>query len=130
MTSGKSRQSPAKNCKEKSALAELINERLAELNWTQKDLADAANMAESRLSRIMRGSKGKANTVNLNEKDINQIALGLKMGREGRDRLRYAAWPELVYIDEALDKGEGVISLNCRLYENGFQTLGLTVPEE
>lgn len=130
MASEKSKQSPAKKYKEESALAKLINERLAELNWTQKDLAEAANMSEARLSRIMRGSKEKGNTVRVNEKDINQIALGLKMGKAGRDRLRYAAWPELLYIDEALDKGEGVISLNCRLYENGFQTLGLSEPEE
>lgn len=115
---------------EQSALAKLINDRLAELHWTQRDLCEAANMPESRLSRIMRGRKGKGNTVSVNEFDLAQIAIALKIGKAGMDRLRYAAWPELTLIDQAFLSGESVIDLNSRLYENGFPMLGIDNPEE
>lgn len=130
MASRKSRQSPGYKCKHESALAKLINEHLAVLGWTQKDLAAAANMPESRLSRIMQGKKEKGNTVAVTELDIGQIALALKIGKTGRDKLRYAAWPELAYIDDALGSGEGVIALNSRLAENGLSPLGINNPKE
>lgn len=130
MASKKSKQSPGCKKKVESALAKLINERLDVLGWNQADLAAAANMPESRLSRIMNGTRRKGNTAAVNEHDINQIALALKMGRTGRDKLRYAAWPELVYIDEALGSGEGVISLNSRLSDLGLPMLGTPNPKE
>lgn len=111
-------------------MAKLINERLDLFGWTQADLATAANMPESSLSRIMRGKKEKGNTVAVTELDICQIALALKIGREGRDKLRYAAWPELILIDDALGSGEGVIALNSRLAENGLSPLGINNPKE
>lgn len=118
-------QSPGYQYHEQSALAKLINERLNQLNMTQRELASAANMPEARLSRIMRGRKEKGNTVAVTEQDLAQIALGLKMGKTGWDKLRYAAWPELAYIDEAFRLGENVIALNSRLLENGLPPLGI-----
>lgn len=111
-------------------MATLINERLDVFGWTQAQLAAAANMPESRLSRIMRGKKERGNTVAVAELDICQIALALKMSKEGRDNLRYAAWPELTYIDAALMSHESVIALNSRLADNGLPQLGINNPKE
>ena len=66
----------------------------------------------------------KNGPVNLTEQDINQLAIGLRKSARERDEMRYLAWPELRCIDEALERGEDVISLNCRLYEKGFPMLG------
>ena len=119
------KQSPGYKYNEQSALAKLINERLNQLNMTQKELAVAANMPEARLSRIMRGKKEKGNSVAVTEQDLAQIALGLEMGKAGWDKLRYAAWPELTYIDEAFRLGENVTDLNSRLLDNGLPPLGI-----
>lgn len=125
MASKKSRRSLGYKNNERSALARLINERLDQLNMTQRDLAEAANMPEARLSRIMRGKKEKGNSVTVTELDLAQIALGLKIGKAGWDKLRYAAWPELTYIDEAFWLGECVVDLNGRLLEAGLSPLGI-----
>ena len=125
MASRKSRRSLGYKNNEQSALARLINERLDQLNMTQRDLAEAANMPEARLSRIMRGRREKGNSVAVTEQDLAQIALGLKIGKAGWDKLRYAAWPELTYIDEAFRLGENVIDLNGRLIDNGLPPLGI-----
>ncbi len=102
-----------------SALAKQIYSDLKKRKMTQKELAIASGIPESRISRILR-----AGSVRVSEQDINQLALGLKKSVQERDQMRYLAWPELRYIDEALNKGEDVIELNAHLYENGLPLLG------
>ena len=87
-------------------------------------------MPDARLSRILQGKKERGNTVAITELDIGQIALALKMGRTGRDKLRYAAWPELSFIDDALGAGETVVGLNSTLAANGLSPLGIDNPKE
>ena len=113
------KQSPGYKCTEKSALARQIKCDLKKLGMTQKDLAAASGLPESRVSRILRGGN-----VRLTEQDINQLALGLKKTVAERDEMRYLAWPELHYIDETLKRGESVVALNCWLEENGLPMLG------
>ena len=86
---------------------------------TQKELAIRSGLPESRISRILRDGN-----VKLTERDINLLAIGLRKSREWRDKLRYLAWPELEYIDEALYYGESVIDLNCRLEKAGIPLIG------
>ena len=102
-----------------SALAKQIRSDLKKRGMTQKDLSAASGLPESRISRILGNGP-----VSVTEQDINQLALGLRKGVQERDEMRYLAWPELRYIDEALKRGEDVISLNCRLYEKGLPMLG------
>mgnify|MGYP000778301538 CR=1 FL=1 len=103
----------------RSALAKQIKSDLAKLGMTQRDLAIRSGLPESRVSRILRGGN-----VRLTEQDINQLAIGLKKTVQERDALRYVAWPELSYVDEALANGENVIDLNCRLDMAGLPLLG------
>lgn len=100
--------------------ARLIKDRMRILKMTQKELAKGIGMSESKMSRIMRDSTTKGDTYAWTEADINLIAIGLEWGTQGRDKLRYAIYPELVCYDEALRAMEGVIRLNCRLDDCGF----------
>lgn len=81
-------------------------------------------MPKGRMSRIMYGKDKKGNTVSVNEHDINQLAFALRLGKKGRDELRYKAWPELEYADRAFDCGESLGVLNSRLVEVGLPTYG------
>lgn len=119
MAQNQPKQSPGYECNEESALAKSIREDLKRLGLTQKDVATRGGMPQARLSRIMRGGK-----VRLTEKDINRLAFGLYKTPQGRDELRYLAFPELRYIDEALKQGESVVELNWRLEEAGLPLMG------
>ena len=115
----KPKQGPGKG-KDTSALAKLIKDSLKKNGMTQKELAIRSGLPESRISRILRDGN-----VRLTEQDINQLALGLRKTVRERNEMRYLAWPELLYIDEALDKRVGNITvLNCRLAEEGCPLLG------
>lgn len=103
-----------------SAPARLIKERMKKLGMTQKDLAEVACMSEAKISRIMRNSNETGNSFVWTELDINKISVALQWGKQGRELLRYAIYPELAYYDEALENREGMVRLNCRLYEQGF----------
>ena len=119
MAYGKPKQSPGCKQQDISALARQIKADLKKFGMNQRELATASGIPEARLSRILRGGK-----VRLTERDINQIALGLKKSTAERDKMRYLAWPELYEIDKALQAHEGIVSLNCRLAEKGFPLLG------
>lgn len=100
-------------------MAKQIKSDLAKLRMTQRDLAVRSGLPESRVSRILRDGN-----VRLTEQDVNQLAIGLKKTAQERDALRYVAWSELSYVDEALANGENVIDLNCRLDMAGLSLLG------
>ena len=104
---------------QKSALAGQIRDDLKRLGMTQRDLAAASGLPEARISRLLRNGH-----VTVTEQDINQLALGLGKTVQERDEMRYLAWPQLYYIDQALAQSEDVISLNCRLYDAGLPLLG------
>lgn len=110
--------------------SELVKQYLARNRMTQKELAEAANMSEPMVSRILRNSNGRGGPFKLTEEIVIQLALALKIGRTGRDKLLFAAFPERAYWLEALDNQESVISLNCRLYEDGLPMLGIDNPIE
>jgi len=113
------KRSPGYEHPDKSALAKSIKADLKRLGMTQKDLADRSGLPQSRISRILRGGN-----VRLTEQDINQLAFGLMKTAKERDEMRYLAWPELRYIDEALNKRESIVTLNCQLAEKGLPLLG------
>lgn len=113
------KQSPDYKAKT-SAPARLIKERMKKLGMTQKELAEAACMSEAKISRIMRNSNETGNSFVWTELDINKISVALQWGKQGRELLRYAIYPELACYDEALENREGIVRLNCRLYEQGF----------
>lgn len=103
-----------------SAAGRLICERMDELGMRQVDLAAASGLKPSKISRIIRDSDKPGDTYEITEMDINRISIALKWGKAGREKLRYAACPELACYDEALENHEGLVQLNCRLYDNGF----------
>ena len=121
----KPKQSPGYKRNEQSALARQIKADLKKFGMNQRELATASGIPEARLSRILRGGK-----VRLTERDINQIALGLKKSTAERDKMRYLAWPELYEIDEALRRRDGcVFRVNCELAEQGIPLLGSNYEE-
>lgn len=77
-------------------------------------------MSEAKISRIMRNSNETGNSFVWTELDINKISVALQWGKQGRELLRYAIYPELACYDGALENREGMVRLNCRLYEQGF----------
>ena len=85
----------------------------------QKDLVISSGLHKSRVSRIINGAP-----ICFTEQDVEQLALGLKLTPEERDKLRYLVWPELHEIDKALINHENVVKLNCRLAELGLPLLG------
>lgn len=116
----KPKQSPGYKQNDISALARQIKADLQKLKMAQKDLAAKSGLPEARVSRILRGGH-----VRLTELDINQLALALKKTPEERDEMRYLAWPELHYIDEALRRRDGSITeVNWQLAEEGLSLLG------
>lgn len=125
MAGKQSEQSPGYPCEVESALAKLIKKHLVRQKMTQKELAENALLPEARISRIMRGRTSKGNSVRITEQDINRIALALRIGRQGRDELLYAAFPERVYIERALEQRHGIIYLNGDLADHGLPTLEL-----
>lgn len=86
------------------ALARQIEAGLTKLGINQKELATASGMSEARVSRIMGGGP-----VRITERDINQLALGLKKTPEERDKMRYLVWPELYEVDEGLKRRDGCV---------------------
>ena len=105
---------------ETSTPARLIRKRMKELGITQKFLAAATGMSEAKISRIMRDSTEPGDSFEWTELDINKISIVLQWGKQGRDKLRYAIYPELVCYDAALENREGIVRLNCRLENHGF----------
>ena len=125
MAFGEPKQSPGYRQQDISALARQIKADLKKFGMNQRELATASGIPEARLSRILRGGK-----VRLTERDINQIALGLKKSTAERDKMRYLAWPELYEIDEALRRRDGcVFRVNCELVEQGIPLLGSNYEE-
>lgn len=122
-------QSPGYRHKELT-FAELVKEYLSKRGWTQKELAEAANMSTTMVNHILKNSNGRGGPFKLTETMVTQLALAFKIGRAGRDKLLCAAFPERALWLEALDSRESVISLNCRLYENGLPMLGIDNPKE
>lgn len=103
-----------------SAAGRLIYERMEELGMKQVDLAAASGLKPSKISRLLHDSHKKGNTYSISEIDINRISIALKWGKAGREKLRYTLFPELLCYDGALENYEGLVQLNCRLYDDGF----------
>lgn len=114
---------------EQRTFANYVKEHLAKNGWTQKDLAEAANLSESMVCRMLRDNNGRGSPFRLTDELVTTVALALKLGRAGWEELLYLAFPERRLWLEAIDRRENVISLNCRLYENGLPTLGMNNPE-
>ena len=103
-----------------STPARLIRKRMRELGMTQKFLAEETGISEAKISRIMRDSTEPGDSFEWTELDINKISIVLQWGKQGRDKLRYAIYPELVCYDAALENREGIVRLYCRLQDHGF----------
>lgn len=123
-------QSPGYKPSKELTFIELVEWYRKQKGWTQVDLAEAANMSKTMVNRMMNNSNGRGGPFKLTEDVVTQLALAFKIGRTGRDKLLCAAFPERAYWLEALDSRESVISLNCRLYEDGLPMLGINNPKE
>ena len=89
---------------------------LAKYQWTQKDLAVAADMSQSMVSRMFRDQNGRGDTFDLTPEMVMKIACALEAGTEGYLQLVEAAYPEFI---EALHNKERTMILNIQLIEKG-----------
>ena len=88
------------------------------------DLADMSNLSKTTISRILRDSNDKGQTYRPTESIVTAIAIALKVGRGGWERLMDAAFPERLICFEVLDCGGSVYEANARLDEAGLPLLG------
>ena len=94
----------------------VVNSYLAKYQWTQKDLAVAADMTEAMISRMFRDQNGRGDTFDLTPVMVMKIACALEVGTEGYMQLMEAAYPEFV---DALRSKERTMILNINLSEKG-----------
>ena len=94
----------------------VVKTYLAKYQWTQKDLAVAADMTEAMISRMFRDQNGRGDTFDLTPVMVMKIACALKVGTEGYMKLMEAAYPEFV---NALHSKERTMILNINLSEKG-----------
>ncbi len=93
-----------------------IKNYLAKYQWTQKNLAIAADMTEAMISRMFRDQNGRGDTFDLTPVMVMKIACALEVGTEGYMQLMKAAYPELL---DALRSKERTMILNINLSEKG-----------
>ena len=74
----------------------VVKSYLAKYQWTQKDLAIAADMTEAMISRMFRDQNGRGDTFDLTPVMVMKIACALDVGAEGYMQLMEAAYPEYV----------------------------------
>lgn len=94
----------------------VVKRYLAKYQWTQKDLAVAADMSQSMVSRMFRDQNGRGDTFDLTPEMVMKIACALEAGTEGYLQLVEAAYPEFI---EALHNKERTMILNIQLIEKG-----------
>ncbi len=92
----------------------------AELGMTQKILAEKRVYPKPRSAGSCETARNLETLFEWTELDINKISIVLQWGKQGRDKLRYAIYPELVCYDAALENREGIVRLNYRLQDHGF----------
>ena len=88
------------------------------------DLADMSNLSKTTISRILRDSNDKGQTYRPTASIVSAIAIALKVGRDGWERLLDAAFPERRIYLETLDCCGDIDEANARLYEAGLPLLG------
>ena len=93
-----------------------VKKYLAKYQWSQKDLATAADMTEAMISRMFRDQNGRGDTFDLTPVMVMKIACALEVGTEGYMQLMEAAYPEFT---DALRSKERTMILNINLSEKG-----------
>ena len=94
----------------------LLKNYMFERDWTQKDLADACDMTESMVCRMMRNDNGHGDSFDLSPYMVMKIACGLTIGWSGYRKLMEAAYPEFI---EILDAHQPATMLRELLEEHG-----------
>ena len=93
-----------------------VKRYLSKYQWSQKDLAIAADMTEAMISRMLRNNNGRGDSFDLTPEKVMKIACALEIGTEGYMLLMEAAYPEFV---KALRNKERTLILNMNLIEKG-----------
>lgn len=109
---------------EHETFSELVKKLLEEHNLKAVELAAKSNLSKTTISRILRDSNDKGKAYRPTESIVTAIAIALKVGRGGWERLMDAAFPERLICFEVLDCGGSVYDANARLDEAGLPLLG------
>ena len=97
---------------------------MKEKEMTQSELVTASGLSKTTISRIVRNRNDKGSSYQPTPPVIMAIAIGLKLTSQEYEELTYAAYPELSYMKEFLDKRFTIHDANIILEENGFPLLG------
>ncbi len=93
----------------------------AGLNGAQ--LAEKCHLSKATTTRILRDSNSKGSRYKPTINVIAAIAIGLKLGQEGFERLVRAAYPEFAVWNDALKFRKSVMETNEELEEKGLPLL-------
>ena len=94
----------------------VVKTYLAKYQWTQKDLAVAADMTEAMVSRMFRDQNDRGDTFDLTPVMVMKIACALEVSTEGYMQLIEAAYPDFT---DAFRNKERTMILNITLSEKG-----------
>ena len=94
MVQNQPKQSRTQRLGDVKTFVRVVKSYLAKYQWTQKDLAIAADMTEAMVSRMFRDQNGRGETFDLTPVMVMKIACALEVGTEGYTQLMEAAYPE------------------------------------
>lgn len=93
MAKNKPKQNPTLGKYNTIRFVRVVKKYMFEREWTQKDLAIAAEMSESMISRMFRNTNRRGGPFQLTPEMVMQFAMGLEKGWDGYKELAEAAFP-------------------------------------
>ena len=124
MINNLSNQSQITNEKNYKDFSTIVNEHLKIKGMKQTDLMKSSYLSKTTISRICRNSNDKGAAYLPTLSVVMAISIGLNLTRAEADKLFYAAFPEMEFWGEFLDKRMDIDQANEILYDNGLSLLG------
>lgn len=91
---------------------------------TQSNLVTSSRLSKTTISRIYRNTNDKGREYSSTVSVVMAVSLGLRLNREQSEILLFAAFPEMSFWGEFVDKHLSVDDANDILYEHGANELG------
>ena len=102
----------------------VLKELMEIKNITQSELVKLTHISKGTISCMLNDTNHKGKNYLPTPIMIMTISVGIKLTPTEKNRLFYAAYPELSFLDDFLEKGLDVMEANEILDENGLSLLG------
>ena len=119
-----SKQSENINENKYDSFSDVVKRHLEAKGKSQKDLTKLCALSKTTASRIIRNSNDKGSTYKPDYLVVMAVIVGLKSTREESKELFFAAFPEMAYLENFLDKKLTIYEANEVLDDNGLSLLG------